>query len=340
MASLFERLLARLPRPVRTLVAAGEYWARDDAFSHSAAVSFYTLFSLAPVMIIALGIAGFFLGQEAATGQLAGQLTQLVGKESAEFIQKTVETSTPRKEGWGATIVGVVVLLVAATTVFGEMQQSLNAIWGVTSKPSRSGWAVMLIQRLISFAMVLTIGFVLLVSLVLTTAVTALIKSTEGYLTVAPLVMRVSDTVLGLGVITLLFALLFKILPDVILRWRDVWRGAFATALLFVVGRYLIALYLGYSSVASSYGAAGSLVALLIWVYYSCAILFFGVEYSKACREAEGLKVYPKKTAVLIRKEIVEDSISRSRHGRKIEHPKVEKAAEHGEEEVNRDSKS
>jgi membrane protein len=204
-------------------------------------------------------------------------------------------------------VMGLGILLLGATTVFGQLQDSLNSIWGVMAKPSRKGWIVMLVQRLISFAMVLTVGFVLLVSLVLTTTLTALVKSADRFVTVAPVIMRGADIVMGLMIITVLFALIFKILPDVEIRWRDVWRGAFITALLFSVGRYLIALYLGHSTLASTYGAAGSLVALLIWVYYSCAILFYGAEFTRAYHEAHDQPIVPKSTAVLVRKEIVEE---------------------------------
>ena len=197
--------------------------------------------------------------------------------------------------------------MVGATTVFAQMQDSMNAIWGVTAKPSRSGWIVLLVQRLISFAMVLTIGFLLLTSLILSTALTAAIHVTEVYWAVPPWVLRGVDLGLGLVVITLLFALLFKVLPDVKVSWREVWLGAFITAVLFSVGRLLIAMYLGYSTIASAYGAAGSLVALLMWIYFSCAILFYGAEFIRAYRLSHGSPVVPKETAVRVRREIIEE---------------------------------
>jgi len=288
----------------KILVSAAKNWSGDNAFKHSAAVSFYTLFSLAPITVIAVGIAGFFLGADEASKQFHSQVAQLAGKSSADTIEDVVKASTTQEGNWVSTITGVVLLLVGATTVFGQLQDSLNEIWRVRSRPTRSGVIVVLFQRLISFAMVVTVGFLLLVSLVVTTALTAFTGrfDTEW----APVVAKGAEFVLALAVITLLFASVFKILPDVKLRWRDVWGSAFLTALLFSGGRYLIALYLGHSTVASIYGAAGSLVALLIWIYYSSAILFFGVEFTRSYRLARHLKTLPKDTAVAVREEIIE----------------------------------
>lgn len=282
-------------------------WNDDGAFKHSAAVSFYTLFSLAPITIIALGIAGFFFGQEAATQQFSAQMNQLIGKGSAEMIQTAVASSQPQKQGWAATTLGVGLLVLGATTVFGQLQDSLNAIWDVKAKPSRSGWVVMLITRLISFAMVLTVGFLLLISLILTTALSALVKMADGRFSVPPQLIQGADLLVALGVITVLFAMIFKIMPDVRLRWHEVWLGAFVTSVLFSVGRILIALYLSHSTVASVYGAAGSLVALLVWVYYSCSILFFGAEFIRAYCADKGVEVPPRETAVRVRHEIVDE---------------------------------
>jgi membrane protein len=292
-----------MQRWIKSFAPAARAWNSDNAFKHSAAVSFYTLFSLAPIMIIALAVAGFFFGREAAQGQIKSQLTQLVGKDSAQVIQDTVAKSEPQSVGWLSTAIGIGAMLVGATTVFGQMQDSFNEIWGVTAKPSRSGLIVLLVQRLISFAMVLTIGFLLLVSLVLTTALTGFVNYVGGEWSHD--LLQVADFSVGLVIVTVLFALLFKVLPDVQLRWSDVWLGALVTALLFVIGRLLIAYYLGHSTVASSYGAAGSLVALLVWIYYSSAILFFGVEWTHAYCAQGNRRVLPKETAVRVRREIL-----------------------------------
>lgn len=295
-----------LPKWASTWINAAKNWNADGAFAHSASVSFYTLFSLAPITIIVLSIAGFVFGEEVATRQFNEQISALVGKGSAEMIQQTVQEAKPQRRGWTSTIMSVGMLVVGATTVFAQLQNALNRIWGVKTKPSRSGWVVLIMQRLISFAMVLTIGFLLLISLILTTALASFAQYLEGLMALPRFVMQGAELLVTLGVITILFATMFKIMPDVQLRWRDIWRGAFVTALLFSGGRLLIALYLKYSDVASVYGAAGSLVGLLIWVYYSCAILFYGVEFTRAHREQEGLRVKPKETAVLVHTESVE----------------------------------
>jgi membrane protein len=303
-----------MPRTLKIFTSAAKNWNTDNAFKHSAAVSFYTLFSLAPITIIAITVAGLFFGKEAATKQFSAQMNQLVGPASAEVIQKAMESNELHEGSWIATTIGVVLLIVGATTVFGQLQDSLNDIWSVTAKPSRAGWIVMLMQRLISFAMVLTIGFLLLSSLILSTALTSVVKMASGWMGESEWLVRAADMGVGLIVITILFALLFKVLPDVKLNWREVWIGAFITSILFSVGRLLIALYLGHSTVASAYGAAGSLVALLMWIYYSSAILFYGAEYVRAYREEHGLAVEPKETAVRVRRELIEDHPSGAQH--------------------------
>jgi membrane protein len=283
---------------------AAKAWNADDVFKHSAAVSFCALFSLAPITIIAVTLAGVFLGPDFAGHQLERQVSALVGPAGGNLIKAVAEASQTENNSVFATVVGSMLVLVGATTVFGQLQNSLNDIWGVRTKPSKSGWAVLVFHRLVSFAMVLTIGFLLLVSLVLTT----LLSSAIGYFgqgLLGLLLLKIADAGVGLVVITGLFTLLFKVMPDVELRWRDVGLGAIVTGVLFTVGRYLIALYLAHSTVASVYGAAGSLVAVLIWVYYSCAILFFGVEFTRVYRQEHHLKIEPKATAEAVRLAIV-----------------------------------
>lgn len=287
---------------LKIFAQAAKAWNADNAFKHSAAVSFYTLFSLAPVTIIAVTVAGLFLGRDAATHQLEVQMTQLIGPASAEAMLAAAKASQKAPESPWATALGVGLVIFGATTVFAQLQESMNRIWGVRAKPGKSGWVLLLLHRLVSFAMVLTLAFLLLVSLVLTTVLTSMAGRLIGD---NPTLLKTLDLGGSLIVITILFALLFKVMPDVRVRWREVALGAAVTALLFTLGRYVIALYLGHSTVASIYGAAGSLVALLVWVYYSCAILFFGVEFIRAYRQAHHLKVEPKETAVQVREEVV-----------------------------------
>jgi len=289
---------------------AAKAWNADNVFKHSAAVSFYTLFSLAPISIIVVTIIGFFFGKDQASRQFEAQITQLVGPASAEVVRVTAQASQISERSRFATSVGIILLLVGATTVFGQIQDSLNDIWRVKAKPTRSSWLIILIRRLVSFAMVLTIGFLLLVSLVISTLIESVRELFTPGLSISPVLLQTVNVAIGFVVITLLFALLFKFLPDVKLRWSDVWIGATLTSLLFSGGRYLIALYLGHSTVASIYGTAGSLVALLIWIYYSCAIFFYGVEFTRVYRSTHGFEVEPKSTAVRVREQIIEETAS------------------------------
>lgn len=291
----------------KILLCTARNWSADNVFKHAAAVSFYTLFSMAPIVIIAVSVAGVIFGEAAAQGRLGQELVGIVGEEAAVVIEKAVEDSRQEKRGWFPTVIGAVMLLVGATAVFAQLQESLNSIWRVAAKPSRSGIAVLLIRRLMSLALVLTVGFLLLVSLVLSTALTALLQFAEHRIDIPPLTLRVVDMVINLGVITVLFAMIFKVLPDVVLRWRDVWKGAFLTAVLFSGGRFLISFYLGHSTVTSTYAAAGSLVVVLMWVYYSCLLLFFGAEFIRAYLKIVGRTPRPKSTAVHIRRIFVED---------------------------------
>jgi membrane protein len=292
---------------------AGRAWNADNVFKHSAAVSFCTLFSLAPITIIAATVAGVFVGKEEAGHQLQIQVAALIGPAGAELVSMAGKAAQAQNDSWLATATGVVLVLVGATTVFAQLQDSLNAIWGVRTRPSKSGWAVLILHRLVSFALVLTIGFVLLVSLALTTFLTGALGYFSGTGLASPGLLKAADLVVGLVVITGLFALMFKVLPDVRVGWKETWLGAALTAVLFTIGRYLIALYLGHSTIASIYGAAGSLVALLIWVYYSCAIFFFGAEFIRAYRQvAHHAAVEPKETAIVVREEMIRNAARRS----------------------------
>lgn len=289
----------------RTLGRAALRWNADDAFKHAAAISYYSLFSLAPVTLGALTVAGLIFGRDAARGQFHSEMVQLVGPQSAHIIETMSVSTAYQNRSAAATAAGLIVLFFGATSVFMQLQVSLNEIWGVVARPSRSGWAVVAAQRLLSFAMVLSVGFLLLISLVLNTALEAVLRHSEIFR--APgWVVRAGNFAVALGVITVVFALLFKVLPDVRQRWSSVWQGAFITALLFSLGRLLIALYLSHSTVASIFGAAGSLVALLVWIYYSSAILFFGAEFIRAHHDARGLPVEPKPSAVQVRRVLVE----------------------------------
>lgn len=282
-------------------------WLEAQVFVHAAALAFFTVFSIAPVVIVAVTIVGLVLGDEAAQGQIAQQLEAAIGPEAAAAVQTAVEGSRIERSGILPTLAGIGAMLFGATTVFAQMQNALNAIWGVAPRPTRSSVSIYLKGRLLSLTVVLGIGFVLLVSLLLSVLVQALVVFAQDRVPVpAPLLLGL-DSVVSLFVVTLLFATIFRVLPDVVLDWRDVWLGAFVTALLFAFGRALIALYLSTTATASTYGAAGSLVLLLMWVNYSSLILLLGAAFTRANVQARGLVVRPRVTAVRMHRELMQD---------------------------------
>lgn len=298
--ALFRYWFGVLSRTVRL-------WLDAQVFMHAAALAFFTLFSVAPVVIIAVTVVGLVLGESAAQGQIVEQLQAAIGAEAAAAVQTAVENSRIEQSGLLPTVAGIGAVLFGATTVFTQMQMSLNAIWGVAPRPTRSGVFIYLKTRLLSLAVVLGIGFVLLVSLTLSVLLRALVTFAQDWLPVPAELVLGLDWTVSLAVITLLFGTVFRVLPDVVLLWRDVLLGAFVTALLFALGRALIALYLATTATASTYGAAGSLVMLLLWVNYSSLILLFGAAFTRAHVEARGRAVRPRATAVCVHRQLIED---------------------------------
>ncbi len=281
-------------------------WWADEPFIHAAALGFYTLFSLAPVLIIAVAVAGLVFGPEAARGELSEQVEEMIGRETAVMVENLIIKSSPRVAGTLQSMIGLALLAVGATTVFHQLQRSLNRVWGVTAKPSRSSVFLFVKSRMLSLALVLTIGFLLLVSLVLSTALSAAVRYAGERIPIPSSMLAGTDFVVSLVVFTLLFGMIFKVLPDVHLRWRDVWKGAFLTAVLFGAGRFGISYYLGNFGPASTYGAAGALVVLILWVYYSALILLFGAEFIKVYISSRGCPIVPKATAARVHQEIIE----------------------------------
>jgi len=254
-------------------------WSDDYAPSMGAALAYYTIFSIAPLLVIAIAVAGFFFGEDAARGEIFGQLRGLIGDEGASAIQGVVKSAGQTGHGTFAAIAGVVTLLLGATTVFGELQSDLDRIWD-SPKLKQAGLWGMLRGRVLSFGMVLGIGFLLLVSLVLSAGLSALGHFWRGWFPGWELLLQAINFVVGFVAVTGLFAMIYKLLPRCDIGWKDVWIGAMVTSLLFSVGKLLIGLYLGKSSVASSFGAAGSLVIVLLWVYYSAQIFLLGAEFT------------------------------------------------------------
>lgn len=282
---------------IRLLRTTFDSWSEDRAPKMAAALAYYAAFAMAPTLLIAIAVAGLVFGPDAARGAVAREVEGLIGRESAETLQGVIERAWNPKAGLIATIVGVLTLLVAATGAFGELQDSLNQIWKVKKKPGR-GILGTLKDRFFSFTMVLSLGFLLLVSLVATAAVEAVADYVTG--PGGGILLRGINLVLSLGIITLLFAAIFKYVPDARTRWRDAWMGATLTALLFTLGKYLIGVYLGTSTIGTTYGAAASFLVILLWVNYSAQILFLGAEFTKAWADRQGRAPKPDRDAVTV----------------------------------------
>ena len=301
-------------RALPLMQSALELWLERNAFQHAGALAFYTLFSLAPLVIIVVAIIGAVFGDEAARGQVAAGIQGMIGPQAAEAVEEAVLSSRVESAGLLPTLIGVGALLFGATTVFAQMQASLNSFWGVVARPSRSGISIFVKTRLLSLGLVLVIGFLLLTSFLMSVGIVALIRFAEAWIPVPSALMVVVDIVLSLAVATALFATTFKLLPDVVLQWRDVWKAGVITAVLFVCGQYLISLYLTTMAPASTYGAAASLVLVLMWVYYSSLILFFGTAVSKMSILQRGDEVVPKRTAVRVVMQVMEGTDDRHLH--------------------------
>jgi membrane protein len=262
-------------------------WLNHKPFRLAAALAYYTLFSMAPLLVAALGIAGLVFGEDAARGQLFGPLQSLLGPKSADAVQTAVAAASIKSSGIVATVAGVVTLLVGASAVFAELQDALNTIWDAQPSPD-AGIRSIVKKRLLSLSMVAVIGFLLLVSLALSSILNAIGAYMGSVLLVSAFLMEAVNFVVSFAVITLLFAAIFKILPDIDNTWSDVWIGAFATAALFTVGKSMIGIYIGRTALDSTYGAAASLVVVLVWIYYSSLILFLGAEFTHVYAERRG----------------------------------------------------
>ena len=255
-------------------------WNADGAASMGAAIAYYTIFSIAPLLIIATAIAGFFFGMEAAQGHIFQQARGLIGEEGALALQGLVESASKPAEGFVATVIGLAIMLFGATGVFAELQGAMDRIWEVPEAKQESGIWSIIRRRLLTFGMVLGVAFLLLVSLLVSAMISALETLWNPYVGVTGIILQIVNFVVSFIILSGLFALIFKLLPRVAVAWRDVIIGAAITALLFNIGKFLIGLYIGKSGVVSGFGAAGSLVAILIWVYYSAQVFLLGAEFT------------------------------------------------------------
>jgi membrane protein len=277
-------------------------WSEDDASRLAASLAYYAAISIAPLVLVVIAVAGLVFGEEAARGAIMDQIGGFVGYDSAATVESMVDSANKPKTGIFATIVGIAVLLFGASGVFGELQSSMNTIWEVAPKPGGGVWRFIR-TRFLSLSMVFGVAFLLMISLVVSAGLTALGGLIAGFVPGAPIVWQVIGYVVSFLIITLLFAMIFKVLPDVKVRFRDVWIGALVTAGLFQLGKFLVGIYIAKADVASSYGAAGSVLVMLLWIYYSAQIFFFGAEFTQAYAKLRGVPLEPSKNAVAVPRE-------------------------------------
>jgi membrane protein len=288
---------AKLKNLWQLLKQTQKEWSEDNATRLAAALAYYTVLSIAPLLVLAVSVVGLVFGEDAARGRVTGELSGMVGPQAGEGIQTVIQHANSPSGGTIGSIVSILVLLFGASGVFGELQSSLNALWGVEPKPGRGILGVVR-QRFFSFTMVLGVAFLLLVSLLLSAGLAAAGQFFEHSLPGGEALWHVVNFVISFATITGLFALLFKVVPDVKIQWRHVWMGAMFTALLFTIGKFALGLYLGRASVASPYGAAGSVIVLVIWVYYAAEILFMGAEFTQVYARRHGAEIEPSDQAV------------------------------------------
>lgn len=295
----------------QVLKQTGSDFIDDKVLKLSAALSYYTIFSIAPMLIVIITLFQVFLGREAIEGSVYGQINHLVGNQAALQIQEMIKNATLSGDSTWATVVGVITLIFGATGVFGEIQDSINFIWQLKAKP-KNGLLKILINRLLSFSMVISLGFILLVSLALNGLIELfgkqLILLLPQITEVSVIIIYIINLAITFIIITLLFAIIFKVLPDAKVQWKHVIVGAVTTAVLFMIGKFAIGFYLGASKIGSAYGAAGSIVIILLWVYYSAIILYFGAEFTQVYAEYHGARIQPNAYAVWVKEIPIEST--------------------------------
>ena len=312
------------------LRAAGECWVAHNAARLGAALSYYTIFAISPLFVIIIFIASLWFNKSAVQTALYAQLSDLAGPQGAHAIESALSASAPHNQGLVASVLAIGTLILSATGLFLELQGDLNTIWGVEPKPTGtwSGVWSFVKNRLLSFAMVLGIGFLLLVSLVLSAVVASAAKYLSALTPGLGGMTLVMHDLLSFAVISVLFAMIFKVLPDVKIAWREVWIGAVVTAVLFTGGKVLLGLYLGRSATVSAYGAAGSVILVLLWVYYSSQILFFGAEVTQAYANQFGARLEPKENAQWVTSQQLLPRRPRAREAKRLEDEKARLVSE------------
>jgi membrane protein len=292
--------MKRLKSTLKVFKNAGAGFIDDNAFKLSASLSYYTIFALGPLIIIIISLAGIVYGKEATQGEFYMQLNDLIGNEAALQLQEIIKNIQQTQASTTGAIVGTIILIIGATGVFTEMQDSINYIWSVKAKPKKS-WLKFLINRALSFSLVVGLGFLLLVSLIISALLNLLSDKLDNLFPHFPVqLFQLVNSGITLVVITALFMVIYKVLPDAVISWKDAAIGAVVTAILFMGGKYLIGLYMGRANLGVTYGAAASIIIVLSWVYYSALILYFGAEYTKMYALHAGEGIRPKQTAVFI----------------------------------------
>lgn len=292
----------------KILKEAGIRWNKDDAFELSASIAYYAIFSIPALLVIVITVLGWFFGPDAIQGKVASELQSVVGPEAAQTVQDAIVNSSKIGGKWYAIIISIATLLFGATGVFFQLQKSLNKVWNLEPRPKRA-LVKMLVDRATSLGVILIIGFLLLISLVLTSLLSALSDWMMGFLPeFMTVVFFILDFALSFAVITVLFAMIYKILPDAEIKWRTVWTGAAVTTLLFLIGKFLISQYFGFADPSSTYGAAGSVVLLLLWINYSCLIVIYGAEFTEVYSRHYGEGIRPSSHAVFVTKVVKETS--------------------------------
>ncbi len=281
-------------------------FGNDNVTKLSGSLAYYTVFSMGPLLVVIISLCSIFLGREAVEGKIYEQLNSFVGSATAAQLQEIIKNASVSGKGILAAIVGVITLLIGATTVFGDIQDSINRIWGIKPKPKR-GWLKFLQNRFLSFSVIASLGFLLLVSLGISAVIETLSNRFKAaYPDVAVALVYIGNIIITLIITTLIFAVVFKVLPDARIKWKDVLAGAIATAILFMLGKFGISFYISKANVGTTFGTAGSLVILLLWVYYSSIILYFGAEFTKAYAMKYGSEIHPSEYAVTMKQVEVE----------------------------------
>ena len=297
----------------KVLIQSFKGFGEDKIPKYSASLAYTTIFSFGPLLIVIIFLCSIFFGQEATQGRIYSQMQQFVGEDAALQLQTIIQNATVSGKGTVAAAIGIITLLFGATAVFAEIQDSINTIWGLKAKPKKGLWKI-LRNRFLSFSVVVSLGFLLLVSLAVSTIIEGLSdKLKASFPDVAVVIFYILDLLISFVVITALFAVIFKVLPDAKTKWKDIFPGALASGILFMIGKFAISFYIGKSNVGSTYGAAGSLVVLLLWVYYSAMILYLGAEFAKAWSSHKRSSIQPNDYAVALKKVEVETDAKQAR---------------------------